>query len=1225
MKLTYKIAQITMVSLATFLPAQQVVADDLDIFIAKKAAASVQPNILFITDTSGSMATKDVETLSSEYDPDTTYTGSYSNDKWYYAQSADTSKLDSRYPLDPNINACKELVDAMSFQGKFEGNLAGLADFSKYGYSNYNGWWPLNDSYVRGGYGFYTTIECQADNGKHGLNDSSDKVYVHNPYGVSKSGMPANGWTSDESKGYTWTGGDYFGGLYSGNYANYLSTVTVTVDTRINAVKSVLDSVLSSMSGVNFGLMSFQETKYNINMGTPPTRSSDSNGPREGGKIDEPIGDISTNRDKLRGIAGGYKPVSWTPLAETMHEAARYFKGDAPQFGYWESADSSAITQDVTVVDTSSSPVRVTRYTRYRCRRRGCYFQTNYWINEDEYNALSSSDQLKFRVNPRNPTVVVYKEISTPRVEKRKVKYKSPIVDSCQANAIIYLTDGEPTYDTNHSSELGSYISSASCSDDGKVDGNCLDDYAGWLADTDLSPLDGKQTVSTYTVGFKADFDLLKRTALNGKGQYFTVDSGPALSDAIRKIIRDINIRGNSFTAPGVSVNNFGRLVNSKNVYYSMFRPDEREQWEGNMKHYQVDPDNLQLIGQDGVQADDPTTGFIKGTAFSFWSDSADGAQVARGGAAGEQTLPRKIYTYVGATAPNNESLTDTANSVSVSNTAITSAMLGAATATEREQLLKWAVGYDVDDIDNDSDRNDLFTYIGDPVHSRPLLLTYNFDENAADAAALAASEESVLFFGTNQGYIHAISAQTGEELFAFMPKELLKNLKPYRKNNSFTNKTYGMDLSLSILRKDLNKNGKIYDKDGNLEVVDSDKEGAYIYAGMRRGGNSYYAFDVSIKDEPKLMWQIKGGEGDFKQLAQTWSQPRPAKVKFKGVVKDVLFFAGGYDERQDNLSLKSDDDTGRALFMVDAMTGKLLWKAGAGEQSTTGNNLRVDTMKNSIVAAPYLIDVNSDKLIDIVFLVDTGGRVFRFDVDTKSTRANDFATGGVVAEISGANADSDRKFFADIRGTLIRNVGEASYVMLGIGTGKRPNPLEEVTDNRFYLIKQGNLNGAPKDADGKVKYTKMVENDLVDMTNSPTLDASAKLKFQKNGYFIRLEKDGEKVLVPATFAVSAGDPQVRFISFKPKGTAASCSGDTGENTLYKVNILSGKVTSKQTLKQGGIAPEVTILKVVDANGDVIEVELSGTEVITKPGDSKPNPLTNRNQLIKFWTEKNDI
>ena len=82
----------------------------------------------------------------------------------------------------------------------------------------------------------------------------------------------------------------------------------------------------------------------------------------------------------------------------------------------------------------------------------------------------------------------------------------------------------------------------------------------------------------------------------------------------------------------------------------------------------------------------------------------------------------------------------------------------------------------------------------------------------------------------------------------------------------------------------------------------------------MRRGGNHYYALDVTDRNAPRYLWQIDGGAGDFARLGQSWSEMTLAKVPFNDEDKVVLLFGGGYDENQDIDNPVTDDTMGRAI-----------------------------------------------------------------------------------------------------------------------------------------------------------------------------------------------------------------------------------------------------------------------------------------------------------------------
>ena len=99
---------------------------------------------------------------------------------------------------------------------------------------------------------------------------------------------------------------------------------------------------------------------------------------------------------------------------------------------------------------------------------------------------------------------------------------------------------------------------------------------------------------------------------------------------------------------------------------------------------------------------------------------------------------------------------------------------------------------------------------------------------------------------------------------------------------------------------------------------------------GLRRGGNYYYALDVTHPDSPTLMWSISPSTPGYSKLGQTWSQPVLAHIETGTDVnpqtRDVLVFGGGYDTRQDNYSPNAPDPSGNAIYIADAHTGALVW-----------------------------------------------------------------------------------------------------------------------------------------------------------------------------------------------------------------------------------------------------------------------------------------------------------
>ncbi|OGT18954.1 MAG: hypothetical protein A2V90_03115 [Gammaproteobacteria bacterium RBG_16_57_12] len=801
--------------------------------------------------------------------------------------------------------------------------------------------------------------------------------------------------------------------------------------------------------------------------------------------------------------------------------------------------------------------------------------------------------------------------------------YVSPIEYQCQRSFTVLLTDGDPTNDGSADTKIqalpGLPSTSGTCSFGSGDD--CLDELADYTYKTDQSSskLD-VQNIITYTIGFASNQILLKDTATKGGGKYYTADDTSTLTDAFTQILTDIIAINDTFVSPAVSVNVFNRLDHLDDLYYAVFRPSLKPAWDGNVKKYKLAPytisgnTEMTIVDANGDPAIDANTGFFKSgssAATSYWTsgaDAPDGDIVAMGGAASKMTTSRNVYTYTGGlTTISNVNLTLGQHALSEGNTAnITKALLGLPESTstaDHEALLKWARGVDLYDEDGDEDTTDARRSMGDPLHSKAVLVTYG---------GTTTSPDITMYLGTNEGYLHAINVSNGTEQFAFMPQELLPNLNTLQVNASTSPHPYGLDGGLTAWVYDA-------DKDGSIEAGDH----VYLYVGMRRGGRNYYALDVTNRTQPKLMWEIRGGTGDFAELSQSWSKPQLGKIKLNGADKTVLIFGGGYDTDQDGNNTLQDDDTGRAIYIVDAVTGQRLWWAGK-----SGANLSLSEMKNSIPADVRILDVNNDKYTDQIYVGDMGGRIWRIDLKLSNTGANTLATGGMIANLSDGTPAGNRRFYYAPDAVYMKPDLKAGYLAINIGSGYREHPLSTAIEDRFYSLKLTDVFSAPS------SYVSLTESNLYDATENLVLEASTEAQRTDevtalnaaSGWFIKLNKItdgsfiGEKVLAEAITLQG----KVYFSTFTPVGTAdaTSCAPSMGDAKMYIVNVADAtpiydydatnapemRSDRYYDLKKSGIPPAVSFVMI---DGQV--TPLGGTE--TLPGE----PISTTERI--YWIQ----
>lgn len=818
-----------------------------------------------------------------------------------------------------------------------------------------------------------------------------------------------------------------------------------------------------------------------------------------------------TARDDMKSIVNELTATGGTPIVAAYYEAVQYMLGGPVDYG--------------------------TQRGYYRHRYHRVSHPDSYSGGSVSVNASCSAS------NPQSSNCT-YETITGDAT------YISPLADSCQTNHIVFLSDGDATSNTAIE-KVKDLIDTTSCSPS-SGDEACGVELATWLDETDHNEnMSRKQNISTYTIGFNINSDFLSDIATAGGGTYYDAASAEELVAVFQNILGDVLAVDTSFVAPGSTVSQFNRLTHRNDIYFALFKPDERPHWSGNLKRYYVGADskgNVLIQDVNKNAAVDESSGYFMDTAKSWWSDSVDGGAVAMGGAASKVSLDgpdgvgdRRVYTYMEDTIPaNGVDLSANAQKLHEQNSNISVDDLGlgssnAANIARRSEILKWARGVDVKDEDLDGQETDVRKHIGDPMHSQPVLL--NYKSNGTDY--------STIFVATNEGLLHAIEHDYGTELYAFMPKELLPNINEFYENQQSTKHPYGLDGDLSIRHIDINDN-----------VIVDPGEKAILYVGMRRGGSNYYALDVSDRTQPKLLWQISGGSDDFENLGQTWSKPIPTSIFYRGEARDVVIFAGGYDTNQDpntaNLTAsQTPDTTGNAIYIVDADTGTRLW---AGQGNIGGDEIFAD-MDYSIPSDIRVIDVDGDGLSDQMYVGDMGGQLWRFDFQPYH-QSGQLVYGGVIAKLNGNNATDARRFYNEPDVALVAS-GGSRFLSISIGSGWRAHPLNERVKDRFYMIRSNDVYSRPQGY-GKntgtamsTSWSPVTESDLVNVTDDldPVLN--------DYGWMLELESSGEKVMSQSVTV----NNQVIFTSYEPAASGDSCSPAIGGGAAYVLDIFTGAPT----------------------------------------------------------------
>ncbi|MBB1289602.1 pilin biogenesis protein [Pseudoalteromonas sp. SR43-6] len=762
---------------------------------------------------------------------------------------------------------------------------------------------------------------------------------------------------------------------------------------------------------------------------------------------------------------------------------------------------------------------------------------------------------------------------------------------------IILMTDGDPTNDDGRDDQIKSVHNNLFNDSIPFVSGDYSNSYLVALSkiihgtnntkvDLYSETSDVLDTGRVFTIGFgtgmsDGGIDLLEKAASVGGGQYLEARTSEALSEALKNTISRIREVNDSFSSPSVASNNVDQTRSRDAVYFAMFYPETGARWRGNLKKLKVS--GSQIVDSKGLSALDEN-GLIDENAETFWLPSgepADGNLVAQGGVNLHLTTldsdSRNLYT-------------DNQGAIVNFNTSVVSDILN---LVDNNPLslssddIKWAMGVDVDDDDADGSnvdqRQDIF---GDPLHSKPVAIDYGNDDIR-------------VLIGTNAGFLHMFkdSDDSVSESWAFIPSALYDIIEPLRKNQADT-KVYGMDGPISIYfdNKNLNSDGL---NDGIIDASGDDR--VWAFAGMRRGGKNYYGLDITNPNIPKKLWDapIEGGKGDFKELAQTWSKPQIAYIKAFGD-KPLLIFGAGYDTNKD-AAIRSEDNIGRGIYIVEAETGKRVWALTPDINGFKG--------KHSIAADVTTLDSDYDGYIDRIYAADTGGDIWRIDMPGTST--SEFSH-FKLAELGSSKATEDRRFFYKplVARTIYSKVSETTidgstvitrldtpYDAIVIGSGNRSKPTGTNEKDQLFMIRDENT--VTKSYKTNAPDT-IVPADLMQMNSDPFGNA-----LDDVDDFVDLEVDlakfngwryelgtGEKSLAAATVVGGVA----YFTSFTPASdtsTENQCSLSGGGGSLYAFHLHYGtKVYDDLKFTTSYDVPDTPQLyfgeglSCVDGNGD---------------------------------------
>jgi type IV pilus assembly protein PilY1 len=338
------------------------------------------------------------------------------------------------------------------------------------------------------------------------------------------------------------------------------------------------------------------------------------------------------------------------------------------------------------------------------------------------------------------------------------------------------------------------------------------------------------------------------------------------------------------------------------------------------------------------------------------------------------------------------------------------------------------------------------------------------------------------------------------------------------------------------------------------------------------------------------LAWRIsRTDNGSFDELGLTFSTPVVGKVNYSGRSVDVLIFAGGYDggwnddysERRGKDLSAGDDGVGNAIYIVNARTGELIWKAVKGETGISNNTRYLHAGMVDSIPSRVSVLSTPEGIVHRLYVGDSGGALWRVDLppnkdgDADHRRDHWFITKladlGADAQESGGSDSDDRRFFH--APDIVQSYDSSGrFDGVVIQSGNRASPNETLVENALFYIKDreivtGSAVVAAENAvdmpEGRYQIA-----DLLDQTacirgtekvvvGEEIIDCAANVAV--GGWQVRYSQPGEKGLsTPLT------DGGRVFASTYIPGDVMSCSRRQGWGRIYVLRLQDATAVANQ-------------------------------------------------------------
>jgi len=593
--------------------------------------------------------------------------------------------------------------------------------------------------------------------------------------------------------------------------------------------------------------------------------------------------------------------------------------------------------------------------------------------------------------------------------------------------------------------------------------------------------------------------DDLWHAAVNGRGRYFATNNATTLANGLLGALADANKVVGS--AAGAATNSLEPVVGETNrAYIATYKTVE---WTGDIKAYPLDATTgaidtttaawsaqTQLeavsIGSRNIKYRHPTTGALRD--FSYSNLNTDGYGANFSNFCSKTPMPVQCGTLSAAQVT---------------------------TANTGNNLVAFLRGDDQYEAMTNT-TNPLYrereARLGDVINASPIYvkktpLSYS-DTGHASYVLSTASRQAMLYAAANDGMLHAFNADTGNEVWAYVPSFVMPNLYKLADTGYKDNHTYFVDGTPVV--------GDVYNGTSWKTIM---------IGGLNSGGRGYYALDITDPANPVSLWEFTHAN-----MGLTYGNPIITKQADGTWI--VALTSG--------LNNGTVGDGGGHLYIVNALTGALLRtvSTGAGSTGTPSGLMKINAW----------IDSTADNTAKRFYGGDLLGNLWRFDHDDRILPSGNEAVALATFQHS-STSPQPITTKPQLTELTLSNGNKVPVIVVGTGRYLGLTDVPDTTVQSIYAIKDPLATTGYGDVRTRfdlVTQTVTVANGVGTSTNN-TVDWLTKI-----GWKIDLPLSKERIVTDLLLNYNV------IVAASAITGANECQPSGGSSYLYFINAYTG-------------------------------------------------------------------